>query len=45
MHICIMPNLSWMRDSNLNLEIKLNEFNNSLQSQILFKSKLFTDPQ
>jgi len=43
MHICLNPSLSWMNDPNLNLDFKFNEFDSALESQILFKSKVFQD--
>jgi hypothetical protein len=41
MHIYVVPNLTWIKDENINLGIKINEFNDSIESQILFKSKVF----
>lgn len=45
MHIYILPSMSWIKDPNLNLDIKLNEFNKAIESQIMFKSKVFQDLQ
>ena len=38
----VMPNISWIQNKNITLQVKKQEFNDAFASMLRFKSKQFS---